>query len=202
MSDQTQNTLCLTFKAVVQPGEGRFSRMIFPGRDQIEGAPEDWPLATSTEPGHIEPGSLNCVITEFPDDLDSLAGEGDRVAKLDTGMFTPTFSIPRDAIEKNVVAPWDENDNQRKGIAQAWRCVVTNEDTQETFDAWHVRRIDGTYPPFHGILELMADRKLRDAHGLQDGTPITIKMYKGQDDANQQNAKPNNWINKIKNILG
>jgi len=197
-----QNKAYLEFQAVVQVGEGMFSRMVFPGRDEIKGAPSDWPLRTSEAEGHLQPGSMNCKITSFPDDFNAVAGAGDRIAALDSGHFTPVFSIPREAIKNNRVGPWGADDNQRKGIAQAWRCVVTKNDTQEEFNAWHVRRIDGTYPPFHGIIELMADRKLRDAHGLEDGTAITIKMYKGEQGQDNAQQQPKNWLQKFKNILG
>ena len=198
------NDVYLEFKAVVQDGEGAFSRMVFPGRDEINGAPADWPLATGTKEGHLQPGSMNCRVTSFPDNFNKLAGKGDRIAALDSGQFTPVFEIPREAIKNNRVAPWGPACNQRMGIAQAWRCVVTNEDTKEEFNAWHVRRIDGTYPPFHGIIELMADRKLRDAHKLENGTPITIKMYKGEQNgtAGQNTTATTGWLSKLKNILG
>jgi hypothetical protein len=163
--------LQLTFRCVVQAGESRFSRMEFPGKAQLSQASQDWPDSPC-------PGSLNCCVTEFPADLHKLAGAGDRIQKLDKGvMFTPEFSIPRELIKNNVVRPRSPGDDPRMGIAQAWRCAVRNEDTGECFTAWHVRRVDGTYPPFHGIIELMADRKLRDAHKLKDGTPLTITMY-------------------------
>ena len=164
--------LSLVFHATVQSGEGRFSRMVFPTKKELEGiesAPDCWPEK-------IQPGSMNCRVTAFPDNLYDLAGEGDRIATLDAGKFTPDGRIPREMIENNVVRPYPGG-NPDMGIAQVWRCSVTNENTGETFDALHVRRIDGTYPPFHGIIELMADRKLRDAHNLKDGTPLTIRMY-------------------------
>lgn len=164
--------LALIFEAEVRKGEGRFSRMVFPNRNEIDGKPEVWPETP-------QPGSLNCTITKFPDNFAEAAGPGDRIAALDTGIFTPAMEIPRDDIENNVVRPWGPEDNQRKGIAQVWQCAVTNLDTGEEFEALHVRRIDGSYPPFHGVMELMADRKLRDAHDLKDGTRLQIKMFKG-----------------------
>ena len=180
---QENQRLHLRFKAVVQDGEGRFSRMHFPGRQEMLDSPltdnpnenhtpsEDWPE-------ELFNGSMNCRITEFPEDFAQIAGEGDRIAALDTtDTFTPEFSIPRELIENNVVRPYSDACNPRKGIAQVWKCVVTNEETGQEFDAWHVRRVDGTYPPFHGIIELMSDKKMRDAYGLENGTPITIDMY-------------------------
>ncbi len=162
--------LHLTFHCVVQAGEGRFSRMVFPGRAALGDEAKDWPV----EPC---PGSLNCKILTFPDNFNQLAGDGDRIEKLDHGIFVPEFSIPREAILNNRVGPHGPNDNPRMGIAQAWKCAVQNDDTGERFDAWHVRRIDGTYPVFHGTIELMADRKLRASHQLNDNTPLTITMY-------------------------
>lgn len=162
--------LSLVFHAVVQDGEGAFSRMAFPGPDEINGAPADWP-----GPEKMQPGSLNCRVTKFPWNFRWAAGPGDRIQKLDSGRFTPEFTIPAEMIENNRLEPDDEN--PRRGTAQIWRCAVRNEDTGEDFEAWHVRRVDGYYPPFHGIIELMADRKLRDAHKLKNGTPLTITMY-------------------------
>lgn len=168
---KAEKQLSLTFRAVVQDGEGRYSRMTFPGPEQVAGAPADWP-----GPGKMQPGSLNCKITSSPADLNEQAGKGDRVQALDSGQFDPEFVIPGELIENNCLRPIPGA--PRRGCAQVWRCAVRNEETGETFSAWHVRRIDGTYPPFHGIMELMADRKLRDAHGLKNGTPITITMFR------------------------
>jgi hypothetical protein len=170
LSINDEKRLSLTFKAVVQVGEGRFSNMAFPGRGELKAKPECWPI-------ELQPGSLNCKITEFPDDFYDLAGEGDRIEALDHGRFKPEFRIPRQAIKNNVVRPYDKHDNQEKGIAQVWRCLVTNEDTGQAFEAFHVRRIDGSYPPFHGIMELMSDKHLRDCFDLKDGTNLTIKMF-------------------------
>lgn len=164
----------LEFNAVVQSGEGRFSRMVFPGRSSVDNAPEDWPET-------VQRGSLNCKVTNFPAEFAAVAGRGDRIAALDKGRFEPEFAIPRDQIKNNGLAPMGIFDNKKKGNAQAWRCQVMNLETGEVFDAWHVRRIDGSYPKFHDTIELMADRKLRDAHQLKDGTKIKIKMFrKGQ----------------------
>ncbi|MCB9991629.1 MAG: hypothetical protein H6867_09745 [Rhodospirillales bacterium] len=171
-SFSTKGRLSLTFKCVVQDGEGAFSRMVFPGRKDVPDAPEDWP-----GPKQMQPGSLNCRVVEFPDDFYDLVGEGDRIAALDTGHFEPEFRIPRELIKNNRVGPYAPDHNPDMGIAQVWRCAVRNDDTGEEFDAWHSRRIDGTYPPFHKIIELMADRKLRDAHKLENGTNLTITMY-------------------------
>ena len=166
--------LSLTFRCAVQRGEGRFSAMLFPGRDQLLDQlgddAADWPETPC-------PGSLNCSIVTFPQNLDALAGPGDRIQKLDSGLFAPEFSIPRKSILNNRVGPSGPGENPRMGIAQAWHCAVRNEETGEAFHAWHVRRIDGTYPKFHNIIELMADRRLRTSHGLNDNTPLTITMY-------------------------
>lgn len=164
--------LTLTFQCVVQGGEGRFSRLVFPGKNDVANAPADWPEL-------VQPGSLNCRVVEFPHEFDAVAGAGDRIQKLDKagGTFPPVFAIPREDIQNNSVAPRHPGHDPRMGIAQAWRCAVRNEDTGEEFTAWHVRRVDGTYPKFHGVIELVADRKLRDAHALHDDTRLTITMF-------------------------
>jgi hypothetical protein len=166
-----QGRLHLTFRCAVRPGEGAFNRMVFPGRTSLnDEAAKDWPET-------LCPGSLNCSVIEFPSNFDALAGKGDRIEKLDHGIFVPEFEIPRAMIVKNRVAPYSPSHNPRMGIAQVWHCAVRNEESGEIFPAWHVRRIDGTYPKFHSIIELMADRKLRDSHGLNDNTKLTITMY-------------------------
>lgn len=166
------SNLTLTFQCRVQPGEGRFSRMVFPGRNDMKGASADWP-------DKLQPGSLNCKIDAFPENYVEIVGPGDRIAALDSGRFTPAMTIPADMITNNVLNRPGHPD-PRFGMAQAWRVSVRQEDSGETFDAWHVRRVDGTYPPFHGTMELMADRKLRDAHALRDGTRLTITMQAGE----------------------
>ncbi|WP_435640839.1 hypothetical protein [Micavibrio aeruginosavorus] len=169
-----QGRLHLTFRCAVRPGEGAFNRMVFPGRTALDDeAAKDWPET-------LCPGSLNCGVIEFPSNFDALSGDGDRIEKLDHGIFVPEFEIPREMIVNNRVVPYSPRDNQRMGIAQAWHCAVRNDDSGECFQAWHVRRIDGTYPKFHNIIELMADRKLRDSHELNDNTNLTITMYSKQ----------------------
>lgn len=176
----------LQFRAVVQNGEGAFNKMRFPGRTEMLESPlcldgaenfkpsKDWPE-------DLCPGSMNCRIIEFPKNFAEVVGEGDRIAALDTTQtFIPEFCIPKDAIENNRVGHFPNPDRPRMGIAQAWKCVVTNERTGEKFDAWHVRRVDGTYPPFHGIIELMSDKRMRDVYGLENGTEIAIDMYSAE----------------------
>ena len=168
--------LCLEFRCSVQDGENAFSRMVFPGRDVVKNAPHDWPAKT----GGLCSGSLNCRVIDFPADYYDVVGDGDRIAALDTtDSFLPEFEIARDAIKNNRVG-MGEPAESRMGIARVWRCAVTNMDSGETFSAWHSRRIDGTYPPFHGIIELVSDRHLRKSHNLENGTELRIQMFSKQ----------------------
>jgi hypothetical protein len=183
-NEGAQESLSLCFHAVVEDGEGRFSRMSFPGRNELLAVQSTLDASENHRPHPQWPvklfdGSMNCRITSFPDEFAAVAYAGDRIAALDTGHFTPAFSIPRAMIAGNNIRPYGADDNQRKGIAQVWRCAVTNENTGATFQAWHVRRVDGTYPKFHEIIELMSDVKMRKEHGLESGTPIKIEMFKG-----------------------
>ena len=174
--------LVLEFKTVVQNGEGRFSKMVFPGRGDLKGNPECWPEK-------LQPGSLNCKITGFPKDFHTLAGQGDRIEALDHGRFSPEFKIPRESIKNNVVKPYSKKDNQEKGVAQVWRCIVRNDNSGEQFEAFHVRRIDGSYPKFHDIMELMSDKHLRNQYNLEDGTALTIKMFNNPSFKNNSASK-------------
>ena len=152
--------LHLRFKAVVQDGLGRYSRLEFPGKASLlklnKSGCKDWPEQLCR-------GSLNCGITDFPAHFNRVAGKGDGLQKLDKGTFTPEFGIPGDMIKGNQL-----------GVANVWKCVVTNDNTREHFDAWHVRRVGASY---HDIMELMSDKKMRDAYGLKTGTPVTIDMW-------------------------
>ena len=183
-----ERRLCLSFLAVVQDGEGAFSRMRFPGQTQMKAIAAANDTLENVKPAaqwpeELCPGSMNCQVTDFPLDFDELAGEGDRIAKLDSGVFTPEFCIPKDEIENNRVGRFPVPGIPRMGVAQVWHCVVSPEKKgmfskrPKPFHAWHVRRVDGTYPPFHGIVELMSDRKMRDAYGLQNGTRLKIDMF-------------------------
>ena len=160
--------LTLTFRCVTQDGFGSFSNMIFPGRHELAGAPDDWPET-------LEKGSLNCRVIDFPENFDEIAGPGRGILKLDQGLFAPAFTIPHDAIQRNRLKP--NAQEPLKGMAQVWRCVVTNETTQQTFNVFHVRRIDES-SPYDGVIELMSDKHLRCAHNLQenDGTVLRIEM--------------------------
>lgn len=154
--------LHLRFKAVVQDGYGSYSRLVFPGKSAllklIKKGCHDWPE-------QLCQGSLNCGVTEFPANFNKVAGKGEGLQKLDKGSFTPEFGIPSSMIKGNQL-----------GIANVWKCVVTNDNTQEQFDAWHVRRVGASYLE---IMELMSDKRMRDAYGLKTGTPLTIDMWSG-----------------------
>lgn len=152
--------LHLQFKAVVQDGFGSYSRLVFPGRSALlkrnKSGCNDWPEELCR-------GSLNCGITEFPAHFNRVAGKGYGIQKLDKGPFTPEFSIPGDMIKGNQL-----------GVANVWKCVVKNDNTQEQFNAWHVRRVGACYLE---IMELMSDKRMRDAYGLKTGTPLTVDMW-------------------------
>lgn len=148
----TGDRLHLRFRASVQDGEGAFGKIRFPGRTEMlesplctDGAENFRPSADWPE--ELCPGSMNCRVIQFPENFSEIVGKGDRIAALDhTHKFKPEFCIPKDAIENNRVGRFPHPDIPRMGIAQAWKCVVTNENTGEQFGAWHVRRVDGTYP--------------------------------------------------------
>lgn len=169
-NSEQKGQLRLVFQGVVQSGMGMYSELSFPGPDEIARAPSDWP-----DPETMQPGSLNIAITEYPDNLENLTGVTNRITGLDNGHFQPEFSIPAASIGANALMPRNGGDPKR-GIAQIWRCNVENQDTGEKFDAWVVRRIGSAY---YNILELMADRKLRDTHNLEDGTPVTLTVFDG-----------------------
>ena len=173
----------LEFKVMVANGFGSFSRLIFPGKTQlINEAPKDTSenfTPTDEWPEKLCQGSLNCKVTEFPDNFQEAVGDGQGIGAFDNGLYTPAFSIPHDMIGGNQFGPTSEN--PRKGIGQVWDCTVTKHHStaDNQFSAWHLRRVVGNTSGYLDVIELVSDRRLREAHALETGMEMTLKMHLG-----------------------
>lgn len=105
------------------------------------------------------PGSLNVDVAE-PASLQR---------DLDAGNPPPAFVIPR--IELINMPAYI-------GDGQAWPCILRGEKFAAPISCWIFRRIGSRVPP--GVIELVAQGKLRDAYGLQHGDAITIDLMPRQ----------------------
>lgn len=98
----------LTFRGRIVNGIGKHSQLYVPGKSELSSAPEDWPEK-------LCPGSLNILVTQWPDMFSnkklSLSAKS-----LDTAGFTPTFIIPQDELGNNQLTP--RTDMPNRGTAQ------------------------------------------------------------------------------------
>lgn len=164
----------LVFEARITDGMGMYSELKFPTRselfnNQATAAQVEWLDS-------IQPGSLNITVDRdgYPAQIEDL-GKGYNVQKLDNGLFPPELVIAQSKIGNNSIRPYAGA--PERGAAQVWPCTVEKLDTHETFNAFAVRRIGSAYSD---VIELMADRKLRDAHGLKTGTPVRLTLHSGR----------------------
>lgn len=82
---------------------------------------------------------------------------------LDAGRPPPTFVIPkRELINMPAYI----------GDGQAWPCILRGGKFPAPVPCWVFRRIGSRVLP--GIIEILAQDKLRDVYGLQQGDPVTI----------------------------
>ncbi|MCB9991628.1 MAG: hypothetical protein H6867_09740 [Rhodospirillales bacterium] len=162
--------LSLIFKGTVEDGLGRYSSLRFPGSQEINGAPKDWP-----GPKQMTPGSLNCHVTDFAANFKTAVEKGMAVLQLDHDLLRPAFTVPADLIKNNSLRP-APGMHPRRGDANVWRCAVENLESGISFDAWLVRRIGSAYSD---IIELMSSQKLRPAYDLESGTPIKVTAFAG-----------------------
>jgi hypothetical protein len=153
----------LVLEATVAEGLGRYSRLSFPDRKTMPDLPQQWEQAMC-------PGSLNARIINFPREMSEL-GDGYGIQRLDNKRLRAAAIVPFDMIENNSLKP--NQFNEERGNAQIWPCEVEVDGTTKTFNAWAVRRIGSAYSD---VLELMSPDKLREKHGLENGTKIKIRV--------------------------
>ena len=105
------------------------------------------------------PGSLN-VDLSVPDSLQR---------DLDGGRPPPAFIIPKDELI---------NMPRYIGDGQAWPCLLRGEKFPSPISCWVFRRIGSRVPK--GVIELVAQHKLRDVYGLSHGDAVTIDFLSPQ----------------------
>jgi CTP-dependent riboflavin kinase len=88
---------------------------------------------------------------------------------LDAGRPPPAFVIPKSELI---------NMPAYIGDGQAWRCILHGEKFPTPVQCWVFRRIGSRVSP--GIIEVLAQDKLRDVYGLQHGDPVTIDFLPPQ----------------------
>jgi hypothetical protein len=143
--------------------------MMFPGRDELIVAPVDWPT-------RLAPGTVSIVASDFPEDLAEI-GEGEGLAKLDQGNFTPALAIPQRQIIGNPVKL--DTDRPTRGFAQVWRAEVQSLSTGQATKCWMLRIIGSEAG---APLELVAEENLRDRLCLCEGTPVKVSIWEAQSD--------------------
>lgn len=104
------------------------------------------------------PGSLNVDVPEPP----SLQSD------LDAGKPAPSILIPKAQLT---------NMPNYIGDGQAWPCRLKGTKFPDPVECWIFRRIGSRVPK--GVIEIVAQRKLRDSHDLKHGDKITIEVFAG-----------------------
>ncbi len=99
------------------------------------------------------PGSLNIDVSA-PTSLQR---------DLDAGTPQPAFVIPKSELINML---------DYIGDGQAWSCLLRGQKFPAPVSCWVFRRIGSRVPP--GVVEILAQNKLRDVYNLQHGDAVTI----------------------------
>jgi len=150
--------MLLSVQGVVEKGLGFHSRLHIPGREEIDSAPDDWPLRFAS-------GSLNIFVPTLPREVSGRQG----FKALDKGKFPAAFTIPQHAIGNNSLRK--KFFKPRRGTGQAWRAVLSAHTG--TQNVWIFRRI-GSHMRDH--LELISPLILREQLRLMDGDRVKLTM--------------------------
>jgi hypothetical protein len=141
----------LIFIGNVVNGCGKHVELVVPGRNEISGAPADWPE-------RLCPRSLNLLVSVYPPEF--AARSIAKTAKsLDTSGFLPEFRIPQAAMKNNKLTPLP--DMRDRGAAQVWRATL--EANGQTRPCWVLRRFGSGLDK---AIELVSETKLRDELSL------------------------------------
>ena len=101
------------------------------------------------------PGSLNIDVPE-PTSLQR---------DLDAGRPAPSLVIPRTELI---------NMPHYVGDGQAWPCFLSGKKIPRAVNCWVFRRIGSRVP--HGVIEIVAQERLRDTYGLQHRDAVLIEL--------------------------
>lgn len=141
----------LVFTGDVVNGIGEHVELFVPGRNDISGAPADWPE-------RLCPGSLNIFVSVYPPEFAArLIAPNTR--SLDIAGFIPEFTIAQAAMKNNKLIPLPNM--PVRGTAQVWRATL--EANGKTHSCWVLRRFGSA---LNKVIELVSDVKLRDKLSL------------------------------------
>jgi CTP-dependent riboflavin kinase len=105
---------------------------------------------------NLFPGSLNVDVPQ-PATLQR---------DLDAGKPLPAFVIPKTELIN--MPPY-------LGNGQAWVCRLGGQRFSNPVSCWVFRRIGSRVPP--GVIEIVAQNRLRDVYGLQHGDKVTLDIH-------------------------
>jgi hypothetical protein len=157
----------LEFIGIVRSNSGQFSQdLVFPGRDDLIVAPEDWPM-------QLAPGTLNIQIDDdgFPQGHEEF-GKSNGLKALDEGKFRAALVIPQRLIAGNPVKP--DPDRPTSGFAQVWRAELQVIATSQAATCWMFRIIDSDMLP---QIELVAQEHLQSRLNLSDGMAVKVTVW-------------------------
>lgn len=154
----------LVFKGRVVNGIGRHAELHVPGKSLLSAAPDDWPEKPY-------PGSLNILVTQWPDAF-SERKLAHSAKSLDMGGFAPAFTIPQNEMGNNQLGP--RPDMAHRGTAQVWRALLNASDKETP--CWVLRRFGSG---LRDHIELVSEVGLRDSLGLSRDKewPASLRMF-------------------------
>lgn len=142
----------IIFIGDVVNGIGKHVELVVPGRNEISGAPADWPE-------RLCPGSLNLLVSAYPAEF-AARRVSESTKSLDIVGFLPAFTIPRTAMKNNKLTPLRETPN--RGAAQVWRATL--DVNGQAYACWVLRRFGSGLDK---VIELVSEMKLSDKLSLQ-----------------------------------
>ena len=154
----------LNFTGKIVNGRGTHVELGVPGRSELINATNDWPE-------RLKPGSLNLLVSEFPDVFE-MRRLPRSTESLDVAGFEPEFIIPQAAMSNNELKP--SKDMPHRGAAQVWQAVLEVE--KGSMPCWVLRRFGSGLDK---ELEMVSDVHLRTTLGLAKDRewPAKVKMF-------------------------
>jgi hypothetical protein len=141
----------LKFAGRIVNGIGKHAELVIPGRNNLEGAPAEWP-------DHLFPGSLNLLVFQYPDEFIA-RGLQPSTRALDTAGFEPEFTIRQDLMLNNMFAATETMPH--RGTAQVWRASLATVGGE--MSCWVFRRFGSG---LENHIELVSAIGLRSRLGL------------------------------------
>jgi hypothetical protein len=153
--------------------------LIIPGRDDLFLKPDDWP-------SQLAPGFVTIEVSTFPEGFAEI-GEGEGLARLNTGKFRPALVIPQRKIVGSTLTP--DSDHPTRGFAEVWNADIHVIGTGQEATCWAMWIIGSNATQ---TIRLVAEEDLRSR--LNIGTGETVKITIWEEESKWQPPTPDQVI--------